>query len=110
LTDELAIELVDEPRIAGAEVGLIGRRELLRNRLEVDSVRPGSLDGRPGSRRLVRRPSAQDGDEQPGSEGQHRCRTGRRGTVMLVPRPKRRHVWDAGVFDGGLGVPEGIGG
>ena len=85
-TDELAIELVDEPRIAGADVGLIGRRELLRSRLEADNVRAGSLDGRPGSRRPVRRPCSKDDDEEPGSKGEHcRC-TGRRGTLVLVPR------------------------
>ena len=36
--------------------------------------------------------------------------TGRRGTVVLLPRRERRHVWNAGVFDGEVAVPEGIGG
>src|SRR6516225_11102127 len=41
-TDELAIELVDVARVAGADVGL-----------RADAVRGGSLVGRPGSRRLA---------------------------------------------------------
>jgi hypothetical protein len=30
--------------------------------------------------------------------------------MVLVPRFERRHVWNAGVFDGEVAVPEGIGG
>ena len=44
-TDELAIELVDVARVAGADVGLIGQRELLCSRLRADAIHAGSLGG-----------------------------------------------------------------
>ena len=108
-TDQLAINYVDIACVAGADVGLIGRRELLRGRLRAGAVHAGSLGGRPGSRRLVRRPCSQGGDEEPGSKGQHRRCTARRGAV-LVPRRERRQVRNAGVVDDDVDLPEGAGG
>jgi hypothetical protein len=50
--------------------------------LRADAVRAGSLDGRPGSRRLVRRQCPKNGDEEPGSKGQQRCCTARHEAVF----------------------------
>jgi hypothetical protein len=65
------MKLVDRAGVSGANVGLIGRRELLRSRLRADTVRADFLGSRLESRALLCSSCSNCGGEEPGSKGQH---------------------------------------